>query len=345
MRLKREASDVATLRIDLAAIKQALEESERIVEEWKVRAKKSDQDRREALDEHEALAIVKMALDKEVDRCKQQAQRDTMEMMELRSVIADFEEQTTRAGSDVVALKHQLRVATENASDALTVLETRYREEVSLLKRQVAEKTAELVGQQSDRDELVIRINDLEGQAMRDQSEMARLNDQIGQMAAEGVAATAQGIKSKEEAATLLQELEKTKQLLASNEADLASKDTSLEKLQQQASDVESRLADSEQKLIESERRGSDAAETLASLRVQLNETTIVAADATELRALCSRLQREIDDAKRHRASDGDMITEITQVTPNRITTICNGLISHLTISYTYRNSYESLFH
>ena len=63
----------------------------------------------------------------------------------------------------------QLRGATEDASDALIVLETRYREEVSLLKRQVAEKTAELVGQQSDRDDLFIRINDLEGQAKRDQ--------------------------------------------------------------------------------------------------------------------------------------------------------------------------------
>ena len=34
---------------------------------------------------------------------------------------------------------------------------------------------------------------------------MARLNDQIGLMAAEGVAVAAQGAKSKEEAAALLQ--------------------------------------------------------------------------------------------------------------------------------------------
>ena len=108
LRLKREASDVATLRIDLAAVTQALEDSERSVEEWKVRSKKADQDRREVIDQHEALAIVKMAVDKELDRCKLQAQRDAVEMAELMRVIADLEELATRTTSDVAALKHQV---------------------------------------------------------------------------------------------------------------------------------------------------------------------------------------------------------------------------------------------
>ena len=104
-----------------------------------------------------------------------------------------------------------------------------------------------------------------------------------------------------------------------------------LEKLQQQAADVESRLTNSEQRLVDSEKRGDDAVKTLADLQYELEETAIVAADATELRALCSRLQREIDEVKQHRASDGDMITETTQVAPTPSTTVSNGLTSPLT--------------
>ena len=108
LRLKREASDVATLRIDLAAVTEALEDSERTIEDWKIRGKKLDQDRRDAVDQHEALTIVKTALDKELDRCKLQAQKDATEMIELRGVIADLEEQMARTSGDVAALKHQV---------------------------------------------------------------------------------------------------------------------------------------------------------------------------------------------------------------------------------------------
>ena len=89
-----------------------------------------------------------------------------------------------------------------------------------------------------------------------------------------------------------------------------------LGKLQQQAADDERRLADSEQRLVDSERRGDEVVDTLANLRMELHEVSIVADDATELRALCSRLQQDIDDMKRRRASDSDMITETTQVLP-----------------------------